>query len=176
MPGGSNEEFLKELFDNYRQMMFKIAFGILHNNADAEDVVQSAFLWIINNLEIVSQKPCNERGAYFASIIEHRCIDILRKRKNHPNEDIEEQYDLSSDECVEDKALSSVTVDEIKSAMDELSDRDYELFYMYLFKEMSPKEVGEAMGISENNARVNIHRARKRFIKILRKRGIDYDF
>lgn len=171
----SDDKLTSELFAEYRQMMFKIALGILNNRADAEDVVQDAFLWIINNLEKISQIPCYERGNYFASIIEHRSIDILRKRSLHSTEDIEEQYELSSNERVEESALSSVTVEEIKSALNELSNRDYELLYLYLFKEMTPKEIGEAMGISEDNIRVYVQRARKRFAKILHKRGIDYD-
>lgn len=171
----TDDKLISALFAEYRQMMFKIAMGILHNKSDAEDVVQDAFLSIINNLDKISQIPCCERGFYFASIIKHRSIDIYRKRCNHPTEDIEEQYELSADERVEEKALSSVTVDEIKNAMNELSDRDYELLYLYLFKEMSPKEIAEALGIPDENIRVYIGRARKRFAKILRKRGINYD-
>ncbi len=175
MPDGLNAELINELFETYKEMMFKIAMGILHNRSDAEDAVQDAFLWIINNLSKITQIPCHERGNYFATIIEHRSIDIYRKKTNHPTENFDEQLDLRADERVEEAALSNATVDEIKSAMNELSGGDYEMLYLYLFKQMSPKEIGEAMGISENNIRSYIKRARKRFVKILHKRGIDYD-
>ncbi len=175
MPDNPDADLLNELFEAYRDMMLKIAMGILHNKSDAEDVVQDAFLWIINNLEKISQIPCYERANYFATIIEHRSIDIYRKRNAHPTDDIEEQYKLHSDGNVEETALSSVTVDEIKNAMNELSNTDYELLYLYLFKDMSPKEISNVMGISEQNSRVYIQRARKRFAKILHKRGIGYD-
>lgn len=175
VPKKSDENLIGELFSEYRQMMLKIALGILHNKTDAEDAVQDAFLCIINNLEKISQIPCYERAGYFATIIEHRSIDIYRKRNRHAMEDIEEQYDLSSDECVEETALLSVTVNEIKKAMNELSDRDYEILYLHLFKEMSSGEISVATGIPENSIRVYIQRARKRFAKILHKRGINYD-
>lgn len=175
MPKNSDDEFVNELFNTYREMMFKIAIGILHNKSDAEDVVQNAFLWIINNLSKISQIPCNERSNYFASIIEHRSIDIHRKHNAHPVEDIEEQYELGSNESIEETVLSSVTIDEIKDAMNKLSNTDYEILYLYLFKDMSPKEISKVMGISEKNISVYIHRARKRFAKILHKRGIGYD-
>lgn len=170
-----DNEMISELFTKYKQMMFKVAMGILHNKSDAEDVVQDAFLWIINNLEKVSQIPCHERGSYFASIIEHRSIDICRKKIRQPTENLDEQIDLISDERVEETALANATVEEIKNAMNELSGGDYEMLYLYLFKQMNPKEIGEAMGISENNIRTYIKRARKRLAKILHKRGIDYD-
>ncbi len=175
MQDSLDADLLNELFETYREMMYNIALGILHNEPDAEDAVQDAFLWIINNSSKILEIPCYERANYFASIIEHRSIDIYRKRKVHSTEDIEEHYELRSDESIEENALSSVTVDEIKTAMNELSSMDYELLYLYLFKDMSPKEISNVMGISEQNCRVYIQRARKRFAKILNKRGIGYD-
>ncbi len=171
MSKSSDVKLINELFSEYKQMMYKIAFGILHNSHDAEDVVQDSFLWIINNLSKISQMSCHERHNYFASIAENRSIDIYRKRHNHPTENLEEQFDLYSNEPVEDTALSNVTVEEIKNAMNELPNRDYEILYMYLFKQMLPKEIGRVMGIPENNIRSYIKRARKRFANILHKRG-----
>lgn len=51
----TDDKLLTGLFAEYRQMMFKIAMGILHNKSDSEDVVQEAFLWVINNLDKISQ-------------------------------------------------------------------------------------------------------------------------
>ncbi len=170
-----NEDFIRKLFSDYRQMMYKVAYDILHNSSDSEDAVQDAFLWIINNIEKISEIPCNARAHYFASIIEHRSIDICRKRKARSTENIEEQHDLNSNEDLEKTVMSEMTVDEIKSAMNELSNIDYEMLYLYLFQKMRPKEISKATGISELNIRVYIYRAKQRLIKILKKRGITYD-
>ncbi len=175
MSKNPDEDFINKLFSDYRQMMYKVAYSILGNRSDSEDAVQDVFLWIIDNIEKISEIPCNERANYFASIIEHRSIDIYRKLNAHPIEDIEEQYDLNSNEDLEKTVISDMTVEEIKSAMKELSNMDYEMLYLYLFKKMSPKEISKAMEISELNIRVYIYRARKRLIKILKKRGISYD-
>ena len=40
----SDDKLISELFTEYRQMMFKISLGILHNKADAEDAVQYFFM------------------------------------------------------------------------------------------------------------------------------------
>lgn len=47
MPKNSDDEFVNELFNTYREMMFKITKGILCNDFLAEDAVQNAFLHII---------------------------------------------------------------------------------------------------------------------------------
>ena len=168
----TDDKLISKLFAEYRQMMFKIAMGILHNKSDAEDVVQEAFLWIINNLDKIMQIPCCERGSYFASIIEHRAIDLCRKRQNHPMDDIDVQVDLISNENIEEAVLSSLTVEEIKRALNELSKRDSEILYYLLFMDYAPKEIAKALGISGKNISMYITRARKRLIKVLKKRGI----
>ena len=63
-------------------------------------------------------------------------------------------------------------VKEIEQALEELSDRDYGIMYLYIFKQMKYREIAEAMNIPEKNINVYIERARKRLIKILKKRGI----
>lgn len=176
MPGSSDTEPIKELFEIHREMMFKIAFGILHNKSDAEDAVQDAFLLVINNLEKISQIPCREKVFYFVTIIENVSVNKFNKKKRHPAEDIDEHYELASDYSVEKTADENFFIKEIKSALTELSDRDYSIMYLYAFRQMTPKEIAKELGIREKNIHTYIERARKRLVKILNRRGIYYDF
>lgn len=175
MPYSPDMEIVRELFEKHRQMMYSKAFGILHNKSDAEDAVQNAFLSIINKLDKIISIPSNERVFYIVSIIEHAAYDILRKQNLHPSEDIYDHTDINTLLSTEGNALDNIAVEEIKSALEELSDKDYSLLYLYLFKQLKPKEIAEKLDIPEKNIRSYIKRARTRLIKILRKRGIDYD-
>ncbi|MBD5128515.1 MAG: sigma-70 family RNA polymerase sigma factor [Ruminococcaceae bacterium] len=168
-------ELIKELFGTHKKMMFNIAFGILHNRSDAEDAVQDAFLSIINNIEKISRIPCREKVFYIVTIIENVSINKANKKKRHPTEDIEEHFEIASDYSVEKKADEALLIKEIKSALTELSDRDYSIIYLYAFKQMTPKEIANEFGIREKNIHTYIDRARKRLIKILNGRGIYYE-
>lgn len=172
MPDWLNSELIEELFQTYRGMMFKIAMSILHNESDAEDAIQDAFLWVINNFSKISQIPCYERQFYFVNITKHKSIDIWRKRKRHPVEDIDEHFEIEGENSTEESAFSNITVEQIKDALSEMSDSDYDLLYLYLFEEKSPKEISQIFGISGKTVRVYIQRAKERLAEILRKRGI----
>lgn len=176
MSNYSDDRFLRELFKSYRQMMFKIAVGILHNNSDAEDAVQDAFLYIIKNLEKISQIPCNKRACYFANIIEHISLNIINRKRVHPTDDIDEYDELNSNISVEKTAVGNITVDEIKQAIRAMSEKDRLLLRLYLFEKLSYKEISETTGISEGNARTYVHRAKKRLAGLLREKGIDYEY
>lgn len=169
-------ELIKELFKTYRQTMYKIALNILHNPHDAEDAVQNAFLWIINNSEKVSSVPRNERTFYFASITEHTAINILNKQKRHLPEDIDTHKEISSDFSLEKTSVEKITIDEIKEVIRTMSEADRLYLRLFLFEERSCKEIAEIAGISQVNARVSVHRARKRLAVLLKERGIDYEY
>lgn len=176
MPDGLNAELIKELFKTYKEMMFRIAMGILHNEPDAEDAVQDAFLSIINNFEKISLIPCIEKEFYFVTIIENISINKLNKKRRHPWENIEEYFEMSSDYSVEKEADENFLIKEIKSALTALSDRDYSIMYLYAFKQMTPKEIAKELGIREKYIHTYIARAKKRLLNLLNERGIYYDF
>lgn len=176
MPDGLNAELIEELFKTYKEMMFKIAMSILHNESDAEDAVQDAFLSIIKNFEKILLIPCIEKEFYFVTIIENISINKLNKKKRHPWENIEEYFEMSSDYSVEKEVDENFLIKEIKSALTALSDRDYSIMYLYAFKQMTPKEIAKELGIREKYIHTYIARARKRLLNILNERGIYYDF
>lgn len=176
MPKKLDYKFAEELFKKYRQMMFKIAYGILHNKSDSEDVVQEIFLWILNNLEKVSQLPCNKKGSYFAKAIERSSLNLISKQKRHILEDIDKCEEVHTNTAVDKESVDKITIEEIKQVIRAMSERDRLILRLYLFEEKSYEDIAEIAGISEGNARVCVHRARKRLAKLLKEKGIDYEY
>ncbi len=176
MPDNLDVVLLKELFETYRDMMFKTAISILHNRPDAEDAVQDVFLKAMNNLATISQIPPKERAFYFSSAVENASINILKKKNRHSTENIDECYELASSYSVEQKADEKLLLDDVKSALTALSDNDYGIIYLYYFQQKTAKEIAETLDIPEKNIHKYIERAKKRFRKILKGRGISYDF
>lgn len=170
-----DNELVDELFRTYSQMMLKSALSILNNEADAEDAVQDAFLRVINNLDVILKIPRDEKAFYFVSITENVSLNILKKKNRHPFDDIDEYYEIASDYSVEKKTDEQILLNEVKSALTKLSDRDYGIMYLFFFKQMTPKEIAAALDISEKNIHKYIDRTKKRLRKILNERGIHYD-
>lgn len=167
----SDDDMLSEMFKKYRQMMFKIAMSILRNDFNAEDAVQEAFLHIGNNLEKVFGLVDDERKGYIIKLVKNVCYDQVRRENKHLVCNIDE-FEISTGNSVEYETISALTVDEIKSALNELSDRDSNILYLLLFKDYGSKDIAKSLGISERNISMYITRARKRLIKVLRKRGV----
>ena len=72
------------IYRTHRQMMYGVAFKILKNRTDAEDAVSQALVSIAENISKIFEIDCPKTRSYIVTIIESKSIDILRKRKRHP--------------------------------------------------------------------------------------------
>lgn len=90
-----------------------------------------------------------------------------------PYEDITE-LEVSSDFLVEDKAELSAMMECLNEGIDRLSPKDREIFLrFYLYGEKS-SQIANAMNISENSVRTNLHRTRAKLKEFMSERGYDH--
>lgn len=60
--------------ESYRPLLFSIAYRMLGNVADAEDMVQDTYL----RVEAFSQEKIDNVRAYLCTVVTHLCLDHLR--------------------------------------------------------------------------------------------------
>lgn len=172
----SDRELVQRIYDRYERMMYAMALSILHNPADAEDAVQTAFVRIIDHLQKIIEKGCHNHKAYFVIIAKHVALNMISKRNNHPEEDIDEHYELSDNNIpVERETLLRLSAEEIARAVDSLSETDRDIMYLNLYEGMQSREIAELVGMKPNTVSVRIHRAKKKLADMLWERGINYE-
>lgn len=71
----------EQLYLTYRSLMYRIAYGILRNQQDAEDAVHQAFLSMIKNFKNFSEIECPKTKAFCVIVVEWKSLDLLRIRK-----------------------------------------------------------------------------------------------
>lgn len=171
----SDVEFIAELYEQHEQMLYRVAFNILRNSADAEDAVQECFVRIIKNLEKIRAVPCNELRFYLVIVVRNTAITLFNRKTRHVELDIDEQYSLASGDTPEEEFLRSHTIGEIRGAVQQLSPSDCDVMWLSLFRELSPGEIAELLGQKPATVRSRISRAKRRLILLLEERGITAD-
>ena len=162
------------IYEQYRCIMFSVAQKILHNDRDAEDAVQEAFLKIIKNLEKINVSECHKTKLYIVITVRRTAIDIYRKKKSQ--EKIVPLDELVLDEKYED----SVAQEEIENVKDKvdmanlinlLPDRYRDVILLKYYNEFSDKEIAHTLGTTEANVRKLLERAKKRLAREYEKGG-----
>jgi RNA polymerase sigma-70 factor (ECF subfamily) len=151
------------IIHTYSRTLFAIAYGILQNREEAEDVVQDALVkawktrWRVRDPE--------KFPAWLATIARHRAHDIFRKRQRAPllqemTQPLESVASLPSDSSELDRKLHSALV-----ALPELHRAALTLRYL---QEMDYRTIENTLGLSNGALRGILGRALAAMRKQLR--------
>ena len=96
----NNELAFNELYEKYRKLVYAIAFSILKNKEDSDDLVQKVFikLWKIEKNKL----PITSEASWLYSLTKNETLNFLKSQKEEL--DIDELYYITS----EDKELSEI--------------------------------------------------------------------
>ena len=72
---------LEMIYNAYSDAMYYRAYAILHNSYDAEDVVQGAFVKILENIDKLDFPISNKTRSFVLIVAENKAIDLYRKKK-----------------------------------------------------------------------------------------------
>ncbi len=70
-----------ELFERYSDKLYRVAFGILNDESDAEGVVQDTFLKLIENLDDFEAR--STLGTWLYRVAYNASLDRLRRKRPH---------------------------------------------------------------------------------------------
>lgn len=152
-----------QVYKGYYKAMYNVAFRILRDEFEAEDIMQEAFLTAFTKLDIFKAEVTF--GAWLKRIVINKSLTQLKKKNRYeevkmdviPNyEIVEEKVDYSS-------LKASSVVDKINSLK-----QNYQLILtLNLIEGYDYEEISEIMGYTNENVRTTISRAKKKLKQVL---------
>lgn len=138
--------------DNYSDGVYRFIVKNIGHEADAQDIVQSAFekLWV-NRAKVEPAKA----KSYLFTVAYHQMIDHIRKdKKNNTTDNFDE---VKSNVNISPNAeLKQILL----KAINELNPTQKSLVLLKDYEGYSYQEIGEIMDLSESQVKVYLHRAR----------------
>lgn len=171
-----DESAFTELVKRYQRNIYFLAYRLLGNHLDADEVVQETFVRIYRRRKEIAN--VTSFTSFLMRIATNYAIDMLRKRKGHGEvgEDVgslpgEIQGELSRQvRTPSDLHEDKVVMEEIHRALEKLAPRQRITVILHDVDGYSKTEVAAIMECSEATVRSNLHIARTKLKKILTKR------
>lgn len=154
----NDREKFEQLYYKYRNLMYYVAHEVTKNQHDAEDAVQQAFLYIIENLEKVDSVSSSRTRSFVSIIAEHKAVDIVRKRRP-VLELVKAENELAT--YLPDDG------DELLQAMAKLPKRYQNILLLHYHNGYSAHELSKMLGRSLSAVRKTIWRAKEALRKML---------
>ncbi|MHB1020825.1 MAG: RNA polymerase sigma factor [Acidobacteriaceae bacterium] len=168
---------LEALVQEYSGTLYRVAFSILRNASDAEDVVQEAFIRVMRHSNKLEE--LRETRIWLVRIAWNLSIDRKRQNKalGYPVSLEEEAMEmdrhtrpstrLASTDLPADKALIAAEQNtRLLRMMDLLPRKEREVLLLSALEELQIPEIAAVLKITESAVRSRLYRARQ----ILRKR------
>ncbi len=152
----------KKLYEDHYSKMMGVCLRYAKNKNDALDILHEGFLKVFKN--IAKYSPGTSLSAWIRRIMVNTCIDYYRKEIRRRTEDIEQAFQLSSNDA---DAISQCSEKEILAAIQTLSPAYRAVFNLYVIEGFSHKEIAEKLGVTESTSRSNLVKARNRLKEIL---------
>ena len=160
-----DDKIINEIY-KYHNDWLNVAYSILNNKEDAEDLVQDVYLKLIlklNNGTLKSIRYKDTINKYFVyRAVKNACIDFLRK-KNKINI-VEFHNNKIRDEINEDEEIKGQMFVKIVDELQNWDKKDAEIFELYMYSGLSMKSISYIYGVSKSSI-FNYIKAGKQRIK-----------
>ena len=164
-------DLFHDLIRPYERGAFVLAYSILRNPDDAEEIVQQAMLNIFSHLAQLSERDKFKQWAM--RVVENEAKMYRRKRRQHFYQSIDQNWAAASEEkpfypkqFADWRDLPSDTVEQkevreaVAQALAVVPDIYREVFVLRDIQHLDVAETAEVLGIGEGAVKTRLHRAR----------------
>lgn len=154
---GDREAF-GELVLRYQRKAYAVAWRLLGNQHDAEDVVQESFMAALDAID--GFDPSRPFGPWLNRIVANRSHNARDRRR------VRQVDQLGDDIATDDHAANAdverdETARQVRAALNGLSDRQRTAIQLHELDGFSTAEVAESLGITQATVRWTVHAGRR---------------
>ena len=176
--GGDLDAF-ESLTSRYEQRVYSLAFRMLRQQQDAEDVTQQTFLSAVEHL--AGFRGDASFATWLLRITTHAALKVIRKRKGLNTVSLEEateeqnesegiphpEYIADWRQSPEELVERNETRQLLEQALAQLDEKHRLVFLLRDLEGFSVKETADALGLTEANTKVRLLRARLQLRELL---------
>ena len=156
-----------KIYEMYYKAMYNAALRIVNDTAEAEDVMQEAFLDAFRKIDSYREEA--SFGAWLKRIVVNRALDSLKKTRDLTSID---EYDSEGipDKTEDEDYLEvlSYKVEKIRKTIHMLPDNYRVILSLFLLEGYDHEEISQILNISNNLSRIRFLRAKRKLTELMR--------
>jgi RNA polymerase sigma-70 factor (ECF subfamily) len=157
-------ELFEILMRRYNQRLYRVARSIVKNEAEAEDVMQQAYVSAYTHLEQFAERA--RFSTWLTRIAVYEALGRLRRRRRVREVEVAENEEMgvplrSGEPSPEQQALGGELRRLLEQAVDALPRTSRSAFVLREIEGLSTVEAAECLGVSDEVVKTRLHRARR---------------
>lgn len=149
-------ENIESLFKTHYARMYRLAFSILFDEAESKDVVSDVFASLLDDKMVLMPEKAE---GYLMVSVRNRCRNVL-EHKQVRERFVRLQTDDGTTSAQSNAADGQLQMQELIRYVEEnLSPMERKVFQLRYLKELTCKEIAEAVGVSRQTVHTNLRQA-----------------
>jgi RNA polymerase sigma factor (sigma-70 family) len=153
----------RRLVESYQQYVFTIAFNVLKNREEAEEVAQDVFLKVYKMLGSYRQE--SKFSSWLYAVAYRSAIDASRRKKLLQQSLEKDGVEMSIPDLISKNSLENLQDQELSSwvqgAVQTLKPQDATIVTLFYLNEKPVSEIAKITGLSITNVKTKLHRLRE---------------
>jgi len=157
----AEEAAVADLVTQYAGTLYRVAYSVLRNAADAEDAVQEAYMRVLRHRDTLHE--VRDQRVWLIRIVWNVVLDRKRRMKTRPEtDDIAELARVlpAGGLSAEQRASAAQHHAHVLSCVEQLPAKERQVLMLSAFEELSSAEIATVLGTSESSIRSRLFRAR----------------
>jgi len=146
------------LVSKYMKRVVSIAWGIVRNADDAEDLAQEAFVKAYQTIERF--KPGEPFGPWIYRIVTNLALDVLKHRQRFRHEELTDSHPAARGDRADLAAVSNELARRIDAAIQALPEMQRVVARLFLVEHFEHAEIAAMTQLSEGTVRSHLSLAR----------------
>ncbi len=167
----AKDALLASLVTQYAGTLYRVAYSVLRNAADAEDAVQETYLRVLRHRETLDE--VRDQRVWLIRIVWNIVLDRKRRAKTRPEtDDVAELARVlpANELSAEERTAAAQHHAHVLACVEQLPAKEREVLMLSAFEELNSVEIAEALGITESSVRSRLFRARNLVAELLNHR------
>lgn len=146
-----------ELVERHMAKAYRVAYRLLSQAQDAEDLVQDAFVAALQKIE--SFDATRDFAPWFYRILVNRCLNARKARSRRSTTELNGSMASSGRSPLVDAEISELRK-QLRDAMDALPERQRTIVALSDLEGFSSPEIADMLEITDGTVRWHLHQAR----------------
>ena len=148
----------RAFYEQYHRYLAAVCARYIRNDEDVRDLLQDVFIRIYSRFDTFENRGPGSLRAWCRRIAVNEALQHLRAARRLSTTSLESLGELPEPDETPD--IADIPQQTLLDMIRRLPDRYRTVFNLYIFEEMSHKEISTMLGIAESTSASDLHRAK----------------
>lgn len=164
----SDRKKLEHIYEKYKNCMFVVAYRVLGDAYEAEDVLHDSIVAVSRNLDKIGDVDSLSTASYVIKAAKNTALNRKKRSFNEIPAEISEE-EIVSDENTLERLCTQENYQIVVNAILSLDEKYRDVLSLYYFNELSVSQIADLLSRKENTVKQQLARGRQKLIRIIEK-------